>query len=104
MAIGQISVSVFAREGHLFPQGHADSCGYVSPPRPPAAQQLPIGSAEVSIQGRVQDGVDNGVKVAQPQHHRVGSGRGVSLCPDAHAGKEGVIGEPADNEGPQDCC
>lgn len=65
-----------------------DVCLHASPH---PAQQLLIGPAEVPVQGRVQDGVDSGVKVAQPQHHREGSSRGISLCPDAHAGKGTIV-------------
>ena len=85
-----------------FLQGHAHGGGGGPLMAPPAAQQLTVGPAEVTVQGRVEDGVQHRVEVAQPQHHRVDDLRRVGFSPHAHAGEVGVVGGPADDKGPQD--
>lgn len=66
-----------------------------------AAKQFSVGSAEISVEGWIQDGVKGRVKIAQPQDHRGERVRGCRLFLYAHVGEEGEVGKPADDEGPQ---
>lgn len=65
-----------------------------------AAKQLCIGPLEIPVEGWIKDGVKGGVKIAQPQHHRVECIGWVSFCFDAHPGEEGEVGEPTDDKSP----
>lgn len=64
----------------------------------PAAQQMSIGTSEVSVQGRVQNGVQGRVEVTQPEHYGVYEFGWLGLAPQAHAGEVDNVRQPADNE------
>lgn len=64
----------------------------------PAAQQVSVGSPEVSVQGRVQDGVQSRVEVTQPEHYRMCESVWLSLMFQTHACEEDDIWKPTDDE------
>lgn len=86
-----------------FMQGHRSKQRF-SARRPGTVKQLPIGSAEIPVEGWVQDGVQSWVKIAQPQDHGVKCVRRVCLFLNSHTGEESEVGEPADDKGPQHGC
>lgn len=90
-------------KGQSFMHGHTSELQF-SVRRSSAAKQLCVGPAEIPVEGRVQDGVESRVKIAQPQDDGVERVRRVCLFLYAHAGEEGEIGEPADDKGPQHSC
>lgn len=63
-----------------------------------AVQQMTVGMSEVSVQGRVQDWVQGRVEVTQPEHYGVRHLWWLRLTPQAHAGEEDDVRQPADNE------
>ena len=67
-----------------------------------AAEELLVGSAEVSVERGIQHGVQGRVGIAEPQDHVFHSLVDSTVPLQPPVNEHGEVGEPADDEGPHD--